>query len=83
MANNNVVMSVEFMNEQKMVECIEERVARYFSTPAEFRRMNYCKVYDVKGLAKKKKPVTNRNGIPYSLSGNYQVNNGLTNNNRY
>ena len=83
MANNKIVMSVEFMKEQNMVECIEERVARYFSTPAEFRRMNYCKVYDVRGLAKKKTPVTNRNGIPYRLSSNYQVNNGLTNNNRY
>ena len=70
------------MMEQAMVECIEERVARYFSTPAEFRRTNYAKVYDIRGLAKSKKPVMNRNGIAYVLSGNYQVRNGLTDDKR-
>ena len=75
--------SVEFMSEMRMVECIQDRVARYFSTPAEFYKQNYCKIYDVRRLAKNKKAVTNRNGIAYVLSGNFQIMNGLTDNKRY
>ena len=81
MANNAV--SVEFLTEQQAVECIKERVLRYFSNPVKFNKENYVKVYDVNYLVQKKKPVPNRNGISYQLSGSFQVMNGLTNSKRY